>query len=130
MFPWYWMWAPQIHFPLSGSVEQDISPSLDWFFSGIKPEAGIGNIEKGIFEKASYGKQLGMILDVLIPSIDESTLKTKEAKKSLAELKTLQKDIVKVKADKRAEMEHSAVALLKKIETTDKAMLQRVIKQF
>lgn len=130
MFPWYWMWAPQIHFPLSGSVEQDISPSLDWFFSGISPEAGIGNIEKGIFEKASYGKQLGMILDVLIPSIDESALKSTEAKKSLADLKTLHKDIEKVKVDKRAEMERSAVALLKKIETTDKAMLQRVIKQF
>lgn len=130
MFPWFWMWAPQIHFPLSGDVEQDIAPSLDWFFSGINPQAGIGNIEKGVFEKYSYGKQLGMILDVLVPSIDQSALKTKEAKQSFTDLKTLHKDIKKVKEEKRAEMEQNAIALLKKIESTDKNMLQRVIKQF
>lgn len=130
MFPWLWMWAPQIHFPLSGDVEQDIAPSLDWFFSGINLQAGIGSIEKGVFEKYSYGKQLGMILDVLVPSIDQSALKTKEAKQSFTDLKTLHKDIKKVKEEKRAEMEQNAIALLKKIESTDKNMLQRVIKQF
>ena len=130
MFPWFWMWASQIHYPLSGSVEQDISPQLDWFFSGINPEAGIGSIEKGIFEKASYGKQLGMILDVLIASIDENTLKSKEAKKSFIDLKTLHKDIEQLKITKRTEMEQSAITLLKKIEMADKDMLQRIIKQF
>ena len=130
MFPWFWMWAPQIHYPLSGNVEQDISPQLDWFFSGINPEAGIGSIEKGIFEKASYGKQLGMILDVLIASIDENTLKSKEAKKSFIDLKTLHKDIEQLKITKRTEMEQSTITLLKKIEMADKDMLQRIIKQF
>lgn len=130
MYPWNWNWAPQIRFPLSGNVEQDIEPSLDLFFAGIKPEAGIGSIEKGIFEKASYGKQLGMILDVLIPSIDESKLNSKDAKKSFANLKSLHQEIEQLKIDKRAELEKSAVDLLKKIEVSDKAMLQRIIKQF
>lgn len=129
MYPWNWMWAPQIHFPLSGDVEQDIEPSLDLFFAGIKPEAGIGSIEKGIFEKASYGKQLGMILDVLLPLIEDGSIKSSEAKKSLADLKALHKKIEQVKVARRAEMEKSAVALLKKIKKTDEDMLQRVIQQ-
>ena len=130
MYPWNWMWAPQIHFPLSGDVEQDIAPSLDWFFAGIKPDAGISSIEKGVFEKASYGKQLGMILDVLLPLAENNQLKSAEAKQSLAKLKNLHDEIEQVKADKRKELETSAVKLLKKIEKTDKAMLQRVIEQF
>ena len=71
-----------------------------------------------------------MILDVLLPLIEDGSIKSTEAKKSLADLKALQKDIEKVKLAKRAEMEKSAVAFLKKIEKTDKDMLQRVIKQF
>jgi hypothetical protein len=35
MSPWNWNWAPQIRFPLSGNVEQDIEPNLDLFFAGI-----------------------------------------------------------------------------------------------
>ena len=93
MLPWNWNWSPQLNFPFSGSVTQDIEPSLDWFFAGIRPEAGIGSIEKGIFQKASYGRQLGLILDVLLPLVDESRLETATAKESLAKLKALYKDI-------------------------------------
>lgn len=130
MLPWNWNWSPQLNFPFSGSVTQDIEPSLDWFFAGIRPEAGIGSIEKGIFQKASYGRQLGLILDVLLPLVDESRLETATAKESLAKLKALYKDIETIKEDKKEEMENSAVSLLKHIETTDKEMLGRVIEQF
>jgi hypothetical protein len=71
-----------------------------------------------------------MILDVLLPLIEEGSIKTAKAKQSLADLQALQKEIDNVKAAKRGEMEQSAVMLLKKIEKTDKAMLGRIIKKF
>ena len=30
MFPWLWLWAPQLHFPWSGDVAQDIEPTTTW----------------------------------------------------------------------------------------------------
>src|SRR4051794_14204007 len=116
MLPWYWMWSPQVHFPLSGSVVQDNSPDLGWFFAGIKPEAGVGSIEKEIFEKASYGKQLGLIMDVLLPLLGEGSLDPEKARKSLADLKELYEEIEQVKVEKKADMEDAAVSLLRKIE--------------
>lgn len=130
MMPWYWMWSPQVHFPLSGSVMQDMSRDISWFFGAIKPQAGVGSIEKEVFETASYGKQLGLILDVLLPLVDRDFLEPEKAGKSLAELKDVYRDIEKVKAESRAEMEKAAVALLRKIERADPEMLSRVIDQF
>ena len=130
MLPWNWTWSPQVNFPLSGSVVQDIAPNLDWFFAGIRPEAGMGSIEKGIFEKASYGRQLGLILDVLLPLADESRLEDETARESLARLKELCNDIKIVKQDRKQEVEHSAVSLLQHLEKTDKEMLGRVVGQF
>ena len=58
MIPYNWMWSPEVHLPFSGNVNQDISPDTNWFFGSIKPNAGVGSIEKEVFEVASYGKQL------------------------------------------------------------------------
>ncbi|WP_200946849.1 MULTISPECIES: hypothetical protein [unclassified Roseateles] len=66
MYPWFWLWAPQLHLPFSGDVAQDIEPRLDWFFNGIRPEAGAARIEARVFDVASYGRQLGAITDALI----------------------------------------------------------------
>ncbi|MCD4482984.1 hypothetical protein LQR31_00640 [Chromobacterium vaccinii] len=35
MYPWFWIFAPQIHLPFSGGVQQDIDPSSNW--SGLPP---------------------------------------------------------------------------------------------
>lgn len=66
MFPCFWLWAPQLRLPFSGDVAQDIEPSLDWFFNGIKPQAGNARVEARAFDVASYGHQLGLITDALI----------------------------------------------------------------
>ncbi|POZ63930.1 hypothetical protein [Chromobacterium alticapitis] len=29
-FPWFWIFAPQIHLPFSGNVLQDIDPATYW----------------------------------------------------------------------------------------------------
>lgn len=66
MYPWLWLWAPRFQFPWSGDVAQDIEPSTSWFFGSIKPEAGNAKIEERAFAIASYGKQLGLITEVLM----------------------------------------------------------------
>ena len=130
MYPWNWMWSPQFHFPLSGSLVQDISPDTSWFFGAIRPEAGVGRLEQQIFESASYGKQLGLILDVLLPLVGEGALDSPQAKKSVAELKQLYRKIEKIKTDNREHQESAAVSLLDKIAASDPAMLKRILHRF
>ena len=85
MFPWLWFWTPQLYFPWSGSVAQRIEPN--WFFDAISPNAGIGKIEKKAFEIASYGRQLGLITEVVL---DLAKGKSSEA---LSRLKSIYVDI-------------------------------------
>lgn len=66
MYPWLWFWAPQVHFPWSGAVSQNIEPNTTWFSSLIKPGAGNAQIERRAFEVASYGRQFGLITEVLL----------------------------------------------------------------
>lgn len=129
MIPYSWMWSPKFHFPFSGSVTQDILPDMSWFFGSIKPDAGIGHIEKEVFDVASYGKQLGLILDVLVPMLDNSKEwpKSQEAK---AELIDLYKRIERLKDERKTDLEAAAVKLLTKLKATDEEMLRKVIKQF
>ena len=59
--------APQFHFPFSGAVSQAIDPDIAWFQNLIRPGAGNARIERRAFgEVASYGKQLGLITEVLL----------------------------------------------------------------
>ena len=46
MFPWFFLWAPQYHFPWSGGVKQDIDPDTTAFFNAIAPSAGMGVSKK------------------------------------------------------------------------------------
>ena len=66
MFPWLWFWAPQVHLPWSGDVAQRVAPTTHWFFQGIRPGAGHPRIEEEAFDVASYGKQLGLITELLL----------------------------------------------------------------
>jgi hypothetical protein len=66
MYPWLWFWAPQVHLPWSGDVAQRIDPTTHWFFQGIRPGAGHARIEERAFDVASYGKQLGLISELLL----------------------------------------------------------------
>ncbi|PVZ65411.1 hypothetical protein DC094_18185 [Pelagibaculum spongiae] len=57
---------PQIHFPFSGAVNQNIAPEMDWFFSTIPSAAGNGPLEKKIFEQHSYGTQLDKLSEAVL----------------------------------------------------------------
>ena len=66
MYPWLVYWAPQLHLPFGGNVAQQIDPSTNWFFDSIAPTAGDGTIERKAFDVASYGRQLGLITELLL----------------------------------------------------------------
>jgi hypothetical protein len=98
MYPWLWLWAPHVEFPLSGNVTQDIEPVANLFSKSIDPGAGNPKIEQKAFEVASYGQQLGLITEVLI-EIAENVLPQKgKGHESLQRLKRIEAAIEKLKA--------------------------------
>lgn len=112
MFPWLWVWAPQVHFPWSGSVAQHIAPETDWFFAGIRPGAGDAQVERKAFAVASYGKQLGLIAEVLLALAQESPKASAKARESIARLKQIQSEIEDIKT---LEYERVADALAEQV---------------
>lgn len=109
MFPWLWFWSPQLHFPLSGSVAQRIEPNTNWFFDAIAPQAGNGRVERKAFEVASYGRQLGLITEVLIDLAEKDPPSTAAARESLERLRAIRAAIERIKED-------DADALVREIE--------------
>jgi hypothetical protein len=97
MFPWFWLWAPQLRLPFSGDVAQDIEPRLDWFFAGIKPEAGNARIEARAFDVATYGHQLGVITDLLIEMTERLPAEAQAASAPLRELREIRQRIAAIK---------------------------------
>jgi hypothetical protein len=91
MYPWmFWLWAPQVHFPWSGDVRQRIEPDINGFFSGIKASAGNSEVERKAFEYATYGKQLGLVTNLLLDIAEQQKPvgeKAIKAKEKLAEIK-------------------------------------------
>jgi len=130
MYPWFWSWAPRIQFPFSGALSQWVEPNTDWFFGSIPPQAGIGEVEKKIFDVASYGRQLGLITEVLLASVHEESLESDEARQSLARLKRIQADIENVKSEHELQLADSAVAILEKLRVKNPDELARVVAKF
>ncbi len=97
MFPWFWLWAPQVRLPFSGDVAQDIEPRLDWFFNGIKPQAGDARVERQAFEVASYGDQLGAITALLLEWAERLPADAQQRSKPLQELRAIHKRIEAIK---------------------------------
>ncbi|WP_296443208.1 hypothetical protein [Rhodoferax sp. UBA5149] len=99
MFPWLWIWNPQVHFPWSGSVAQRIEPNTNWFFDAIRPAAGDGDIERKAFELASYGKQLGLVTEVLLGLIQQDAVTPDQSARALERLKDIHHQIETIKAE-------------------------------
>ena len=127
MVPWLWFWAPQFHFPFSGSVAQRIEPD---FFSNIRPEAGNGDVERQIFDVASYGRQLGWITEVLLAQTAGNAIPKTQAAQSLTKLKAVYREVEAVKQRNGAKLSRSAVALLEKLRDSDPALLAQVLARF
>ncbi len=104
MYPWMFYWAPHLNLPGSGSVNQRIEPNTSWFFGAIPPSAGDGRIEQKAFEVASYGRQLGLITEVLLDIAEKAAPASPEGQAALRRLTEVQARIAAVK-----EMDASAV---------------------
>jgi hypothetical protein len=130
MYPWLWFWAPQFYFPFSGSVAQRIEPDTRWFFDGISPEAGNGEVERQIFDVASYGRQLGLITEVLLSQASEGTIAPEQAAQSLVRLQGVYREVEAVKSRNCDKLTHSAVAALEKLQASNPAELAQVLARF
>lgn len=102
MYPWLWFWAPQLRIPWSGDVAQRIAPNTSWFFQGIRPSAGDARIEEQAFSVASYGKQPGLITEVLIDLAEQAGMKSDDAAESLIRLKQIREAVERIKTTERA----------------------------
>ena len=104
MYPWLWIWSPTIHMPLSGAVDEDITSKITMpsFFNGIDSQAGNGNIERQAFEVASYGRQLGLITEVLLASAQKVGPLPDDAQNALQRLKEIQASIEEIKTRQAA----------------------------
>lgn len=130
MMPWFWIWSPSLHFPWSGSVAQQIEPNTNWFFDAIEPHAGNAKIEKKAFERASYGKQLGLISEILLAQAGTGELDAAEAQPALRQLRQIRDDIEAIKQREFAATAHSIaadIARLKKQSPAEYAALQRLL---
>ena len=124
MFPWLLLWSPHLYFPWSGNVAQRIEPN--WFFDSINSDAGNGRIEKKAFDVASYGRQLGLLTEVLIELAEKQVPLSPEAAKSLARLKDIQGQIETIKqkeASSSADDIEKRVRQLKKSNSAEFARL-------
>ncbi|WP_207221162.1 hypothetical protein [Pseudoduganella lutea] len=90
MIPFLYMHlAPQFHFPFSGAVSQAIDPDIAWFSNLIHPGAGHARIERRAFEEvASYGKQLGLITEVLLEQASRVDSVDSDAVRKLRDLQS------------------------------------------
>lgn len=129
MFPVFWIWSPQMHYPWSGSVAQQIEPNTNWFFDAISPASGVAAIEKKAFERASYGRQLGLINEVLLDLAEHGGVTSAEAAKSLARLKEIQADIAIIKKEEISRSARAIVADIERLKSQDCDEYERLIKQ-
>jgi hypothetical protein len=129
MFPWFWFWAPRFNYPWSGNVAQDISPDTTWFFGAIKPQAGIGDVEKEIFDVASYGRQLGLITEVLLSLASADTIDAAKATESLTRLKAIYAEIESVKAENSRRLAEATMAMLRTLRARDPDAFTRVLRE-
>lgn len=130
MVPWLWLWAPQLNLPWSGDVAQEIEPTTSWFFRGIRPSAGDAEIEEKAFSIASYGKQLGLITDVLIDVAEQVGTQSAESTESMNRLKRIREAIDQIKTVQRASRVSgiaSEVADIKRKGGTEYAELSRTL---
>ncbi|MEX0349105.1 MAG: hypothetical protein AB3N15_06730 [Paracoccaceae bacterium] len=113
MFGPFSVWSPEFRFPLSGDVQQEIEPTI-----GIR---GIPAIEARVQrEVASYGTQLGKVLDALQALSGETGV-------ALPQIDALVAGVEEVKADCKEALRNHAAEALRKLKEADPDAFESVI---
>lgn len=126
MFPWFWIhWspqlAPQLHFPLSGAVTQDILP--------VQAGAGSAAVEREVGDLASYGRQLGWLSEVMLgQQADATPAQRAAAGDALAELRTLSGEVAAIKRRHRAARLRAAARTLKELADDEPEALAELLR--
>jgi hypothetical protein len=127
MFPW--LFSVTNRFPFSGTLEQWVEPNTNWFFNAIPPSAGVGSVEKRLFSVASYGRQLGLITEVLLSLASPGKISDKKAADSLDRLKTYYDRMENAKSESKAEVVEALTALLDQLQAMDPSELARIVRR-
>lgn len=114
----YDVFAPMFRAPFSGDVTQEISPHL--FSPEIKGNAKIEH--KIQTEVASFGKQLGKILEALQQLSDATDT-------PLPEIDSLVSEVEVVKAASIEEIREDAEAALNRLKAVDEEACKRLVSQ-
>ncbi len=131
MFPWTFCRDLYYRFPFSGDLAQRIEPETDWFFGRITPETGDGEIEKAVFsEVATYGKQLGVLTEVVLALVEKAPKGTVSDLKALDQLKTIKQRIEDVKAGKKDRIKVNAEKWLDKLAASDPEGLKTLLRRY
>jgi len=132
VFPWLYLWAPMYRFPYSGAVIQNIQPQTDWFFANVRPGAGVADIEREVvLNKASYGRQLGQLMDSVLALAERLPPAAGEAEPpALQELRRLQAEIQVVKERVRVDQSEQARELLQRLSQSDPQALAALLAEF
>ncbi|MES2951326.1 MAG: hypothetical protein V4858_22575 [Pseudomonadota bacterium] len=129
MFPWLWFWAPHIHLPWSGNVEQQIKPELDWFFEAIR--AGDSDVErKAVVDVASYGQQLGLISEALLGLSGHGAVSPAQANVALDRLEKIRIEIEAIKQKKAAASVATLSAQLEALRHCQPAAFEQLAQKF
>lgn len=124
-------WSPNYHFPFSGAVTQDIAPRTDWFSREIEPDAGDAEIEREVFhEVASYGKQLGILTDSLLAVVRELKPEALEEIRALEQLQDIQRQVEKIKSDRKEQTRERAKQILDKLAQSDPEFLVELLEGY
>ena len=98
---------------------------------GLDPsEVGDSEVEKEVFLKvASYGKQIGILTEVLLSIADKLDLNDKDIE-TLKELKELQAKVEEIKASKEVRVKENAKRILDKLKSCDPKGLKSLLKEY
>lgn len=132
MNPWLVFWAPQLHLPFGGNVAQRIEPNVNWFFEAIAPHAGDSSIERKAFDVASYGRQLGLITELLLDMAQQIPPNTADGQEALRRITKISQAISDLKKQDAYEITRDVEALiarLKKNHTGSFAILRTQIER-
>lgn len=126
MTSWLFPWSGFFRSPLSGDVNQDYKPVTTWFSPQLEVNfAGDREIETEVVSGvASYGKQLGTLIDAVLELADG------EKGEALAKLKALAEQVEKIKQDHAAKLEQRVRADLEKLQKRDPVAFATLLKEF
>ena len=121
MSPPPFMWPFSLFAP--GNLNQPILPG--WSFGNVSVNyAGNADIEKDVVEKvASYGKQLGIIADVVLEFAGD---KPPKGEQPLKQLRDIAAKVRKVKEEHKRSLTDEADDAMAKLAKSDEAEVRRI----